>query len=154
VTYAAQRTAPTNPVAFAGSSGESFNVAIRSALRFASLLVLCAVTLGTAGCHKYVTTRNRFWKVVATDIQGEVIAEWTAATLPLKITGGYKILAIEKRVYTPHFIEYRYAIGRKVEVLAPNVSVFRVPAPGWMNLSETQIAAAATRTTVVTESGK
>lgn len=103
-------------------------------------LCLLAV-LSFASCERYVTERSSFWKVISTDYEGNVISEWIAAGHPWRIEGGVRIRAIQKTTYDPHPVEVRYAISRRVEVTAANVTFFRTKAPAWFRES-----------TVVTES--
>lgn len=103
-----------------------------------SVLCLCFCLLAAltlASCERYVTERSLFWKVISTDYEGNMISEWIAAGHPWKIKGGVRIRAIQKTTYDPSPVEVRYAITRRVEVKAPNVTYFRTPAPAWFRES-------------------
>lgn len=85
-----------------------------------------------AGCQGYVTERDKFWQVISTTYEGEVVAEWIAVGQPKKIEGGVRILAIAKSAPGPYPYEARYVIGRRVDVLGANVDYFRTAPPAWL----------------------
>lgn len=107
----------------------------RASLRLLSLL---GVVVLAAGCQ-YITSRDRFRKVVTTDYQGNVISEWTAVGRISKIEGGVQFLSVAKEKPEPYPYHADYVIGRRVRVIAPNIAIFRTPPPAWIRGEDLQV---------------
>ena len=102
-------------------------------------LVFLSVALLLAGCcclprDPYVDCNSDFSKVVSTDYVGNVISEWVGVGKVCydHVDRSYNFLAVEKTRDGRFPVNRRYAIGRKVKVIAPNVAVYPIDPPEWI----------------------
>jgi hypothetical protein len=96
------------------------------------LLLILLGTLLLAGCQTAISPRAPYYEVIATDFRGNLIASWTAAGPVRRVEGGrYYFVAVERRIPNPPR-EFKYVVGRRVTISAPNVEVHRVSPPVWL----------------------
>lgn len=96
------------------------------------LLLLCLPLL--AGCETTKHTGEiEYTKLTATDLNGDLIAEWIAEGKTTKNQYGYEINAIERRSAPPYPTTNRYPNGRKATVVGPNIILETVEKPAWLH---------------------
>ncbi len=90
-----------------------------------------------AGCHatgRYnpVISTTEYSRVVATDLRGRPIAEYIAEGPVRDTAEGYRFRAVERRIYRPEQLTFRYPLGRPLTAGAPNLGVFPCHKPEWL----------------------
>lgn len=101
------------------------------------ILPLIALLLSFTGCATSYTsnifTRNHTYRTIRiTDLQGRLVANWTAEGRVWRNGRGYRFRAIERICGGPEQIVSRYPHGRKVIVDGPNIVVLPAEKPKWL----------------------
>ncbi len=100
-------------------------------------LLSAAVLCGCATSRpRHVATASpvRYWQVVSSDFEGHWTAEYIAEGGVRKMSeqNGFAFTAVQRRIFKPVPLEFRYPLGRPVSVIASNVVAKPVPKPLWL----------------------
>jgi len=89
-------------------------------------------------CHQVavVVVEEPYWQVVTTDVEGCWIAEWIAEGDVEKSGRGYRFRAVQRRIFRPFALTFKYPLGRTVKVKAPNVIINPTQKPEWLRQLE------------------
>ena len=96
-------------------------------MRFRSLLLLPLILL--AACD---TLPHHYYHVDVMDLNGKLISAWTSQGPVYKTWDGlYSMNAVERFTGKPtHY--FRYPLGWRVHVGGPNMVIYRVEEPDWL----------------------
>jgi len=83
-------------------------------------------------CAARVNCEPPYWRVVTTDVRGCWIAEWIAENPVKKAGEGYCFWAVQRRIFRPYVLTFRYPLGRFVKVEAPNIIITSAAKPQWL----------------------
>lgn len=85
-------------------------------------------------CHQVVmmSVEEPYWQVVTTDVEGCWIAQWIAEGEVKKAGNGYCFRAMQRRIFRPFTLTFKYPLGRLVKVEAPNIIVTPTEKPQWL----------------------
>lgn len=90
-----------------------------------------AALFGGGGCARRICG-TPYWQVVTTDVEGCWIAQWIAED-EVKNTGdAYCFRAVQRRIFRPYILTFRYPLGRLVKVKAPNIIITPAEKPLWL----------------------
>lgn len=97
------------------------------------MVVVAAVAMICLGgcCHPRVCV-TPYWQVVTTDFEGCWIAEYVAEGDVLPTSRGYCFRAVERRIFKPAVLTFKYPLGRPVKVEATNIIVTPTCKPLWL----------------------
>jgi hypothetical protein len=94
-----------------------------------NFLLLIPAALLLCGCQ---TSGKHYYKIVTTDMNGKLISSWVAKGRVKRREGGYKFTAVERQIGHPPTI-YRYPLGWRVSIAAPETIIYPVVKPAWLN---------------------
>jgi hypothetical protein len=100
------------------------------------LLVLAAL----CGCSAF---RTPYYKIVTTNVNGELISSWVSKGRVWRSEGGYVFRAVQRQIEHPPTV-YRYPLGWRVRIAAPCTIIYRTEKPAWLeDLTPLDVADAA-----------
>ncbi|MGB8167543.1 MAG: hypothetical protein WCF18_08625 [Chthoniobacteraceae bacterium] len=94
-------------------------------MKLPRLLFLLAAAAFLPGCIGYTKFR-------ATNLRGEMIAEWTGRGLFYPVSGGYRITAVERISGPPNMHESHYPNGMRTMVTGAHIERWHTHKPLWM----------------------
>jgi hypothetical protein len=71
-------------------------------------------------------------RVITSDFEGRTIAEYIAEGPVCETKCGFRFRAVERRIFTPMALEFRYPMGRPVTVAASNIVAMPSYKPCWL----------------------
>ena len=101
--------------------------------------------LSLAGCHTCrpcvtilpgVRCAPSYWRVTLTDFEGCPISEYIAEGPVCENGCGVNFWAIQRKIFTPFPLTFRYPLGRPVQTGASHIIVVPAPKPYWLCGSE------------------
>ena len=111
---------------------------MRTLPRSLQLPVLAGMALLLAGCCckrrvvLLVPPPAPYSRVISSDFEGRPIAEYIAEGPVCETECGFRFRAVERRIFRPWVMEFRYPLGRPVTVAAPNVVATPSCKPCWL----------------------
>ena len=103
------------------------------ALGFAAMLSSCATC---RPCYVAVPCSTPYWQVVLTDFEGCWISEYIAEGLVTEICDGVCFRAVQRRIFKPFLLTFKYPLGRPVKVSGSNIIVTPTGKPLWLRQSD------------------
>ncbi len=106
--------------------------------RFLQFLSWAGMGLLLAGCCcerrvvLVVPPPAPYSRVVTSDFEGRPIAEYIAEGPVCETECGFRFRAVERRIFRPCVLEFRYPLGRPVTVAAPNLVATPSCKPCWL----------------------
>lgn len=97
----------------------------RPPVKLPRLFLLAATLALFSGCIGYTKFR-------ATNLRGELIAEWTGRGLFYPVSGGYRINAVERISGPPFSLVSRYPDGRHATVTGAHIERWHTHQPLWL----------------------
>lgn len=99
------------------------------------MVVMAAMAMAGLGgcasrCHEVVEIP--YWQVVTMDVEGCWIAQYIAEGDVTKTCNGYRFVAMQRRIFQPVTLTFKYPLGRTVKVEAPNIVVTPTCKPLWL----------------------
>ncbi len=94
-------------------------------MKLSRLFLLCAFLVFLPGCIGYTKFR-------ATNVRGEMIAEWTGRGLFYPVSGGYRITAVDRISGPPHMLESHYPNGLRTMVTGAHIQRWHTHKPLWL----------------------
>ncbi|HWL50855.1 MAG TPA: hypothetical protein VNQ90_00365 [Chthoniobacteraceae bacterium] len=99
----------------------------------------CLLLFGLGGCAtrstvvvEEVVSQPLYARVVVADFRARPIAEYIAEGEVRKTSEGYAFRAVERRIFSPQPLRFRYPLGRPVTVSGSNVLVTPAAKPEWL----------------------
>jgi len=77
-------------------------------------------------------------RVLASDFEGRAIAEYIAEGPVFETELGFRFRAVERRIFRPRPLVFRYPLGRPVTVAASNLLATPACKPAWLIALEAQ----------------
>jgi hypothetical protein len=111
-------------------------------VKLSRLFTLLLALVFLPGCVGYTKFR-------ATNLRGEMIAEWTSRGLFYPVSNGYRITAVERISGPPHMHESHYPNGWRTMVTGAHIQRWHTHKPLW--LSELEHPEYPTETQVTSE---
>ena len=71
-------------------------------------------------------------RVISSDFEGRTIAEYIAEGPVCETRCGFRFRAVERRIFQPVELEFRYPLGRPVTVAASNLVALPSYKPCWL----------------------
>lgn len=101
----------------------------------ASTLLVCMLAAGCRHCEErsYIGQLSVYSRVTTSDFEGRCIAEYIAEGPVEETRGGFIFRAVERRIYQPTPLTFRYPLGRPVVAVASNIVVDPAPRPPWLS---------------------
>jgi hypothetical protein len=105
-------------------------------LKAASRATICAaIATLLAGCSHCCWCRRapcpgpKYWRVTLTDFEGQRISEYIAEGPVTETCDGICIWALQRRIFHPYVLTFRYPLGRPVKVQGSNIIVASICSP-------------------------
>lgn len=99
------------------------------------VLWLCASLSGCFYAQTELPVPKRtpvYHKVMSTDFEGRRIAEYISEGEVIKTDDGFLFAAVQRRIFQPKVLEFRYPLGRVITVKTPNVIIVPATKPTWL----------------------
>jgi len=77
-----------------------------------------------------------YWQVVLTDVEGCWISEYIAEDPITETCNGVCFRAIQRRIFHPFRLTFRYPLGRPVKVRGSNIIMTATTKPLWLRQLE------------------
>jgi len=95
------------------------------------------VSVLTSGCSyrrstSYISQLSVYSRVTTSDFEGRCLAQYIAEGPVEETRGGFTFRALERRIYQPSPLVFRYPLGRPVVAIASNIVVEPAPRPTWL----------------------
>lgn len=89
---------------------------------------------GCCSCRTSVVIpcETPYWQVVLTDYEGCWIAEYIAAGSVTKTCNGVCFQAVQRRIFKPVTLTFKYPFGRPVKVQGSNIIITPACKPIWL----------------------
>ena len=71
-------------------------------------------------------------RVLLTDFEGRYISEYIAQGPVSRCGDGYQFTAVQRRIFTPFKLTFRYPLGRPVSVQGSHILISPTPRPAWL----------------------
>lgn len=111
----------------------------------------CCLPLFLAGCYTVdpkPPTAGRaqdYYRIVTADFEGKRIAEYVSEGPVKKSDDGFTFWAVQRRIFEPKEMEFRYPLGRQMTVAASNTVSVPACKPKWLECLDGEIPAAECR---------
>ncbi|MEI8235447.1 MAG: hypothetical protein WCH57_12295 [Verrucomicrobiota bacterium] len=107
--------------------------------RIFSLLVAVAGLAGMGSgcattCHQWIAIpcETPYWQVVITDFEGSWISEYIAEGHVTQTCNGVCFQAMQRRIFRPITLTFRYPLGRPVKVQGSHIIITPTDKPLWL----------------------
>jgi len=96
-----------------------------------------AVSVLASGCShcrstSYVSQLSVYSCVTTSDFEGRCLAQYIAEGPVEETRGGFTFRALERRIYQPSPLIFRYPLGRPIVAIASNIVVDPASRPTWL----------------------
>ncbi len=98
---------------------------------FIPLLVAGCATRSTVEVEEVIVA-TPYARVVVADFRANPLAEYIAEGSVRPTDEGYRFQAVERRIFQPRLMVFRYPLGRPVTVTGSNVVITPAAKPTWL----------------------
>jgi hypothetical protein len=79
-----------------------------------------------------VAYETPYWRVILADFEGCWISEYIAEGHITKTSNGVCFQAMQRRIFQPVTLTFRYPLGRPVKVQGSNIMITPTDKPAWL----------------------
>ena len=97
-----------------------------------TFLVAVAAVCLLGGCASQQKPEVPYWHVVLTDFEGCWISDYIAEGDVTPRDTGFCFRAMQRRIFSPVVLTFKYPLGRPVKVLGSNIIVTPACKPVWL----------------------